>query len=138
MRNIGAVGGLISSPLSVIRRSPGSIPAACAGPPKEHPPLAVVCLASLESGVDGEAGRNSARTLMKKTGMARLQLGEELVDLLLEFFRVLKVHNSGSMGFDDGFPIRAVEFGVEVARFDEAAHFIEYGFSVAAAETNHR
>jgi hypothetical protein len=39
----------------------------------------------------------------------------------------------GSLGFDDGVPIHAVEFGVEVPCFDEAAHFVEYGFSILAA-----
>ena len=73
---------------------------------------------------------------MKKAGVAGFQLGEEFVNLFLEFFRVFKLQNPSGPGFNEGLPIHAVEFGVEVSSLDEAAHLVEYGFSVLAAEVH--
>ena len=42
-----------------------------------------------------------------------------------------------SPGFDYTVPVHAIEFRIEVFGFDKAAHLLEYGFPVAAAETNH-
>lgn len=41
-------------------------------------------------------------------------------------------------GFDYRVPVHTIKFRIEVFGFDKAAHLVENGFPVAAAETSHR
>src|ERR1700732_3998086 len=80
----------------------------------EHPPLTTIEIAAHESGSDGVAAGDLRALGMAKTCVARLQFGQEILYLLLEFFIVGTLEDLVSPGFRQLLPIRPVHAGIEV------------------------
>jgi hypothetical protein len=99
---------------------------------EEHPPPAVAGLAALEGSVDGKAGWNSPRALVKEPGVAGLQLGDKLVHFLFESLRVLNLQDPLGTCVDNGIPVRTVQLWIEMFGVNKPAHLLEYRFAVLA------
>src|ERR1700730_17185138 len=80
----------------------------------KHPPLTTIEIAAHESGSDGVAAGDLRALGMAKTCVARLQFGQEILYLLLEFFIVGTLEDLVSPGFRQLLPIRPVHAGIEV------------------------
>src|SRR5205814_9303428 len=80
----------------------------------KHPALFAIEFVQHEGGGDGVAAGDLRALGMAKTSVARLQFGQEILDLLLEFFIVGALEDLVSPGFRQLFPIRPVHTGIEV------------------------
>src|SRR6266446_5279786 len=80
----------------------------------KHPALFPIEFVPHEGGGDGVAAGDLRALGMAKTSVARLQFGQEILYLLLEFFIVGALEDLVSPGFRQLFPIRPVHTGIEV------------------------
>src|SRR6266481_9150951 len=80
----------------------------------EHPSLIAIEVAAHESCGDSVAAGDLRALGMAKTSVAGLQLGQEILYLLLEFFITGALNDLVSLGFGQFLPIRSVHTEIEV------------------------
>src|SRR5258706_2211282 len=88
----------------------------------KHPALFPIEFVPHEGGGDGVAAGDLPALGMAKASVAGLQFGQEILDLLLEFFIVVALEDLVSPGFRQLFPIRPVHAGIEMLPRHKVAH----------------
>src|SRR6266436_8556947 len=83
----------------------------------KHPALFPIEFVPHEGGGDGVAAGDLRALGMAKTSVARLQFGQEILYLLLEFFIVGALEDLVSPGFRQLFPIRPIHAWIEMLPF---------------------